>query len=1400
MIEASPFPIVGVGASAGGLDAFKQLLQALPDDTGMAYVLVQHLSPEHESMLAQLLETSSRMRVCEIADGMPVEANRVYIIPPEKDVALSHRKLTLVPRTTTRGLHMPVDYFLRSLAEAQRGKAIGVILSGTGSDGTLGLKAVKGEGGIAFAQDPSSAAHDGMPRSAIASGCVDLVLEPRLIAQELARLGRHPYVTALPLVAAHPAPATSSRASEGDGLGRILTIVRRATGADFSSYKLATIERRVSRRMALAGIEGTEQYARRLEEAPEEVQALYQDCLITVTSFFRDPEAFEALRDHALPALLRDQAPDSPLRVWVPGCATGEEAYSIAICLLERAGELANPPALQLFATDISEAALDKARAGTYLETIAQDVSPERLRRFFARVNGGYQVVKALRDLCVFARHNLIKDPPFSRLDLISCRNMLIYLEPDLQQRVLAAFHYGLHRRGILMLGRSETASALGDQFSVVDKQQRIYVRNDGAVTPSLRWAAPPATAGRTAPAAQTRATLREPARTDLPGAADRILLARYAPPGVVVNESLEIIEFHGETSAYLEHPQGQAGLGLLRMARKGLLHDLRRAIDEARKQGTAVLRQDVPLTEGTKIRRIDVEVIPLPAPAAGRCLLVTFKERSAAAGRAEKPVVLPARQRDRGHQPSATRLQRENAELRNELQESAQHLHAILQEHEHANEELQSANEEVLSANEELQSINEELETAKEELQSANEELSTINQELQERNRQLGSVNDDLLNLLTSVDIALVIVGRDLRLRRFTPAAQALFSLIHTDVGRPLGDLRSSFDTPKLEAEVLATIDTMQARQREVVDRQGRFYSLQVRPYRTREDRIDGAVVVLFDVDNLKRALEDANAIVDTAHEPLVILDGDLRIERANQSFFDLFGVAAQETEGRLLHELGDGQWLPADLRRTLQQVLPQEARVAGYVLDHEFRRIGRRALLLSARKLPYAKGGKDRILLAIEDRTDAQLAVEGREKLLALETEARQRAEEADRIKDEFVAAISHELRGPLSSIAGWIHVLGAGGACGDGEATAARARAAIERGVRAQTQMIDELLDYSRMVKGKLRLAHRPTDLVEVTEAALQAAQSAAAAKEISLALASDPARAMILGDPDRLQQIAWNLVSNAVKFTPRGGRVSVAVRSVHSHMELSVSDDGKGIAPDFLPHVFERFRQADGRPSRAEHGLGLGLAIVRNLVELHGGSVRAESPGEGRGATFTVTFPVPTLLLEEGTGEEPRPPAGAPLADLLAAPDLRPLHGVRLLVVEDDADSRQMLGVVFEQAGAEVRHASTACQAIAALEQAVPDALTCDIGLPGEDGLALIERVRRLPPERGGLVPALALTAYVRQGDSAKALASGFQMHVAKPVAPSELIRKVATLVGRVVAGDPPDAGVSLEPRR
>ena len=512
------FPIVGVGASAGGLEAFRQLLAELPVDTGMAYVLVQHLDPRHESILAELLAKGSRMPVSEVKEDTAVEPNHVYVSPGQQDITIQGRMLKLVRRTSTRGRHMPIDSFLCALAGVQGSKGIGVILSGTASDGTLGVKAIKAEGGIAFAQDPASAAYDGMPSSAIATGCVDFVLPPEKIARELSRLSRHPYVTT-PL---REEPAPSVERGRG-ALEAILALLREASGADFSAYKPATIRRRIARRMALVHLDKLQDYARHLQSHPDEVQALYQDCLITVTSFFRDAEAFEVLCAEIVPRLLKGRAPGAPIRVWVPGCATGEEVYSIVICLLERASEVKGNPPFQVFATDLSESALEKARTGSYPPNIAQDVSPERLRRFFTEVDGRYQVVKAVRDMCVFARHDLTRDPPFSRLDLISCRNMLIYLEPRLQQRVLAIFHYALRPSGFLLLGASETAGASDEYLAAVNKKHRIYSKRPAATPAAFRFAP-----GRAPEGGRDHGGLRPLAakpglREELPREADRI-------------------------------------------------------------------------------------------------------------------------------------------------------------------------------------------------------------------------------------------------------------------------------------------------------------------------------------------------------------------------------------------------------------------------------------------------------------------------------------------------------------------------------------------------------------------------------------------------------------------------------------------------------------------------------------------------------------------------------------------------------------------------------------------------------------------------------------------------------------------------------------------------------------
>jgi two-component system, chemotaxis family, CheB/CheR fusion protein len=1255
-VQARPprnaFPIVGVGASAGGLEAFRQLLGALPIDTGMAYVLVQHLDPHHESILAELLAKGSRMPVSEVKADTAVEANHIYVTPGQHDVVLEGDMLNLVPRTTTGGRHLPIDSFLRTLAEARGSKAIGVILSGTGSDGTLGAQAIKSEGGIAFAQDPESAAYDGMPRSAIASGCVDFVLPPERIAQELSRLSRHPYVITPPNEERADEPPPSAPKGK-DGFRTILTLLRKTTGADFSAYKPPTIKRRIARRMVLTQVETLEEYARYLEGHAAEVHALYEDCLITVTSFFRDPGTYEALCQEVLPRLVKDRPPSAPVRVWVPGCATGEEVYSIIICLLEGAGELKTTPVFQVFGTDLSESALVKARAGRYLPNIAQDISPERLQRFFTEVDGGYQVIKTIRDICVFARHDVTKDPPFGRMDLISCRNMLIYLEPRVQQRVLALFHYALLASGFLLLGASEAASASHDLFAPVDKKHRIYFKRPSAA-PVFGFGSPRG-AGRAGQGVVPVAARPGP-REELPKEADRVLLARYAPAGVIVDERDNIVEFRGETEPYLEHAHGRASLNLFKMARKGLLLDIRQVIQDARKKDAPVRKEGVSLRQRGHVRWLDLEVMPLRgSPAKERWLLVLFEARP----ETKSPSGRRVERRSRGDGAEA----KEEANLRQELSEARRHLQALTEQHEAANEELQASNEEVLSANEELQSINEELETAKEELQASNEELATLNQELQGRNLQVG------------------------------------------------------------------------------------------------------------------RALEYANGIVETVRNPLLIVDPALRVERANRAFYNYFRVAVEETVGRLIYELGDGQWDIPALRKTLDEILPKATQLENVEVEHDFPRVGRRTLSLNARKL-QREGGQESILLAFEDRTEARDTEREREALLGMEQLARQRAEQADRIKDEFMATLSHELRGPLSALVGWVHALRAGGI---DEATRERGMAAMERSVKAQTRLIEGLLDYSTVVAGKLRLAAQLLDLLPVANAAIEAVHSAAEAKGIRLELGTDAKAAMVYGDPDRLQQILWNLLSNAVKFTPGGGCVEVWIGRVDTSMHIRVSDSGQGISSDFLPHVFERFRQEDGTSRRMQGGLGLGMTIVKELVELHGGTVRADSPGEGQGATFTVALPIPTSLRKPKDSDPEAPEPSRPEMAWTES-DRTALKGVRVLVVEDDPDSREMLVMVFEQRGARVSAVASAEEAMEALQRATPDILVSDIGLPGEDGHELIRKVRALEAEKGGRIPALALSAYAGPEAREKALAAGFDLQVSKPVELAELVAQAALLAG------------------
>ena len=967
------FPVVGIGASAGGLEACTQLLQALPPDLGAPVILVQHLSPSHDSVLAELLGSSCRMPVITVDDAMPIQPNHVYVVPPNSQMGILDGKLHLIRRPHDASQYKPVDFFFRALAGWAQTQAIGVVLSGTDSDGTAGLREIKGAGGTTIAQDPKTAKYDGMPRSAINSGMVDLVLPPREIAHELQRIARHPLLAPQPA-----APAMSEAMQDEDAFHRLFKLLRNATGVDFTQYKQPTIRRRLGRRLVLHKLSNLEQYLRFLEQTPGEISALQQDILIHVTRFFRDAGTFELLAQRVFPQITVDRDAETPVRIWVPGCSTGEEAYSIAIALLEFLGERAGSVPIQVFATDVSEKAIGNARDGVFPDSIAIDVSPERLARFFTRGASGYRINKQVRELCVFARQDLTRDPPFSRLDLIACRNVLIYLGPALQRKLMNVFHYALKPGAFLMLGSAETIGAHSELFATAEQRHRLYVKRESGAQPEVdfkQYAPRPAQPGAKRPQGD-----QDLPTINLQKEAVRLLLNRYAPPGVVVDDDLQIIQFRGQVGAFLEPAPGEASLNLLKMAREGLLYGLRTALHKVRQSNEPVRKERLRVTHDGQVREVNLEVIPLVAPGQPRHFLVTFQDITQPA---QPKTPRPARKAAGAASRGGGGRQRQAARLQEELAASREYLQTIIQDLEAANEELQAANEEILSSNEELQSTNEELDTAREELQSTNEEIHTVNDELQGRNEELGRLNSDLVNLLGSVQIAIVMVSGDLRIRRFTPMAEKALNLIPTDVGRPISDIHPNIDCPELEELIHEAMDSVSAQEREVQDRQGKWYALRIRPYKNLENRIDGAVLALFDIDAVREKEQEAREarqfaedIVQTLRAPLLVLDGKLRVKQANRAFYDAFHVTPTGTEAVSLFELGNGQWNIPRVRSLLDDVLRGASRIDDVRVEHEFPDVGRRVMLLNARVLQARDGAADQILLAIEDATDRQKA----------------------------------------------------------------------------------------------------------------------------------------------------------------------------------------------------------------------------------------------------------------------------------------------------------------------------------------------------------------------------------------------------------------------------------------
>ena len=951
--EANPqtyrgsFPIVAIGASAGGVEACSELLGHLPADLGMAVVVITHLSSQHDSLLPSILARVSRLEVFRAESGMTVEINKVYVIPPNVNMGIIDGVIKLLPRLERPGKHLPIDFFFRCLSDDQLHFAIGIVLSGGDGDGAQGLRAIRAQGGLTFVQDPRTAKVDSMPKSAIAAGGTDSVLPIVDIARELQRISVHPLTLR----------DVAKNASEID-LNQVFKLLKRRTGVDFSRYKKGTVLRRLRRRVLIHKVASVRDYLSLLNEQPEEVQNLFNDFLINVTSFFRDAEMFEHLQQQVFPHLLKRKAKEGPIRVWIPGCATGEEVYSLAIVILESMEKSGLVCPIQIFASDISEYALEKAREATYPDTVVIDVNPERLRKFFVKVSGGYRVASEVRELCVFAKHDVTRDPPFSRMDLVSCRNLLIYLESSQQQRVISLFAYSLLPQRFLVLGTSETTGS-NEAFESTSKHQKIFVRRAVAAHTPLEFS--PFETARVAPA-KLPAARTDQGQTDLELRVNAFLLERFCPSGVVVTKNMQIVRFKGDTSPYLAPAAGEATLNLFKMARLGLEPELRILLKKAEKIQRVIRKEDVRLQN--RRDTIAIEVIPILIEEESPYYLVIFDNQ-----RASRPSQPKSKAVTESGSPRSTanlRLMRE------ELVSTREHLQAIIREQDLTNEEIQAANEEILSSNEELQSTNEELETAKEELQSSNEELSTVNDELSNRNLQLTKANNDFSNLLLSVSLPIVMVGADLRIRRFTPLAEQLFNIIPSDLGRPITNLKPNLDIPDLEQLLNETIQSVRTVEREVQDRSGHWYSLRVRPYRTSDNQMDGAVLILVDIDGIKRSdrrLTDAysfnDSVIDAINQPVFFLDAQLRIYRANRASLQCFQVREDQLIGVALFDSCGGIWNQPMLKALLVDVFSKNAPINRYRIDANIEGIGPKSFLFNAKRVALDGGAAVFVIL---------------------------------------------------------------------------------------------------------------------------------------------------------------------------------------------------------------------------------------------------------------------------------------------------------------------------------------------------------------------------------------------------------------------------------------------------